>query len=59
VESQEIIEKISEIRIKNNDCWMKILSLAFKSNEKEAKKIMADIVSNDKKINSLSKNLLK
>jgi hypothetical protein len=51
------IDKIFEIRKKNNICWMNLLKLAFKENPKEAKKIFKQITNNDKKINELSKEL--
>lgn len=57
--SQPIINKISEIRKMNNECWMALLSLAFSENPKEAKKIFKSITKNDKKINELSKKLCK
>jgi hypothetical protein len=53
----DIICKISEIRNKNNECWMSILKVAFKYAPEEAKKIFQKITKNDRKINELSKEL--
>jgi hypothetical protein len=57
--NKEIINKISEIRIKNNICWMDLLKLAFKTSPKEAKIIFNKITQNDAEINNLSKELCK
>jgi hypothetical protein len=52
-----IIEKITEIRAKNNRNWMAILKLAFKYAPEEATKIMNDITGCDAEINQLTKKL--
>jgi hypothetical protein len=46
----KIINKISQIRKNNNKLWMNILKIAFKKDEKKARKILRDIVVNDSKI---------
>ncbi len=54
-----IINKIQEIRSKNNVNWMNLLRLAFKLDPKSAAKIMKKINYDDKKIASLLKKLSK
>jgi hypothetical protein len=53
----KIINKISQIRKNNNKLWMNILKIAFKKDEKKARKILRDIVVNDSKITELCKIL--
>ena len=53
----KIIDKIEKIRSKNNVNWMNILRLAFKLDPIEAKKIMAKINYDDKKITDLLNKL--
>lgn len=53
----EIIDRVFEIRAKNNRNWMEILRLAFKHAPEEAKKIMAGITECDAEINRLTKQL--
>lgn len=48
-----IIKRITKIRRKNNENWMKILALAFKYAQKEAKVIMKEIVKCDKEVTRL------
>lgn len=48
--NDKIIDKIQEIRRKNNVCWMNILRLAFEAQPKKAKKIMQQINKNDAKV---------
>ena len=52
-----IISKIEKIRSKNNVNWMNILRLAFKYSPSEARKIVAKINKDDKKIGDLLKKL--
>lgn len=52
-----IINKIQKIRSKNNINWMNILKLAFKTNPKEASKIMSKVSNDDNKITKLVKRL--
>ena len=46
----EIIQKVTDIRKTNNDCWMRLLKLALKSSPEEARKIIKDITTNDKQV---------
>ena len=55
----KIIDQISSARKKNNVNWMNILRLAFKLAPKEAKKILKDINTQDKKISKLVEKLSK
>ena len=57
--NQKIIDKIEKIRSKNNVNWMDILRLAFKHDPKNASKIIKKIHTDDKRISSLDKNLVK
>ena len=52
-----IINKIQKIRSKNNINCMNILKLAFKTNPKEASKIMSKVSNDDNKITKLVKRL--
>ena len=53
----EIIDEIEKVRSKNNINWMNILRLAFKYSPSEARKIVAKINKDDKKIGDLLKKL--
>ena len=55
----KIIDKIENIRKKNNKNWMDLLRLSFKHNPKGAKKILKGIFVEDKRVNKLVKDLLK
>ena len=55
----KIINKISDIRKKNNNNWMDILKVAFKNSPEEAAKIMSKIFHQDQKISELAKKLSK
>ena len=55
--SDQLINKIQQIRSKNNNNWMDILRLGFKHNPKKAALIMKKIYEDDKKISSLVKKL--
>ena len=55
----KIINKIENIRKKNNVNWMNILRLAFKKSPKEAAKIMSLIYRDDAFITKLVKKLSK
>jgi hypothetical protein len=55
----KIINKIENIRKKNNVNWMNILRLAFKKSPKEAAKIMSLIYRDDASITKLVKKLSK
>jgi len=53
MENDTIIAKIEKVRKNNNKLWMKILKLAFKSEEKKAREILRKIVINDSKVTEL------
>jgi hypothetical protein len=55
----DTLDKIQEVRAKNNVNWVDILKLAFKHSPEEAKKIMANIVAHDKQISALCEKLSK
>ena len=55
----KIIDKIQEIREKNNKNWMDVLKIAFRYSPEEASKIMSSIYSSDRRIAILTKNLTK
>jgi|TARA_B100001964_G_scaffold16379_1_gene16952 RimJ/RimL family protein N-acetyltransferase len=55
----KIINKIQEIRKKNNKNWMDVLKIAFRYSPKEASKIMSSIYTSDRRIAILTKNLTK
>ena len=54
-----LINKIKNIRKKNNNNWMDILKVAFKNSPEESAKIMSKIFYQDKKISELAKKLSK
>lgn len=54
-----LIEKIQNIRSKNNKNWMDMLRLAFIHDEKSAAKIMAHIYKDDQSISKLVAKLVK
>jgi hypothetical protein len=53
----EIIDKIQQIRSKNNVNWMDILRLAFREAPEEARAIMSKVNDSDGEIASLLKKL--
>ena len=53
----QIIDKIEQIRSKNNINWMNILRLAFKYAPDEAREIVSKINSDDQRISDLLKKL--
>ena len=55
----KIINQIQNVRKKNNQNWMDILRLAFKSDPKQASRILSSIYKEDKKISNLAKKLTK
>lgn len=55
--AHKTIDEISQIRIKNNECWMEILKLSFQAEPEKAKQIFKKIIDNDGRINELSKKL--
>lgn len=54
-----IINQIQKIRKKNNVNWMNILKIAYKHAPKETSQIFKRIIQQDKKINVVSKKLIK
>ena len=54
-----VINKIENVRKKNNKNWMDILRIAFRYVPNEAAKILAEIYKEDKKLNSLANQLTK
>ena len=56
---KKIINKIQQVRSKNNVNWMNLLRLAFDSAPEKASKVVKQININDKKISSLLKKLKK
>jgi hypothetical protein len=54
----KLIDKIQDIRSKNNGSWMDILKVAFKHDPLSASKIMSNIYMDDQKISKLVKKLV-
>lgn len=54
---KKIINKIQQVRSKNNVNWMNLLRLAFDSAPEKASKVVKQININDKKISNLLKKL--
>lgn len=54
-----VINKIENVRKKNNKNWMDILRIAFRCAPHEAAKVLTEIYKEDKKLNSLAKQLTK
>ena len=48
--SVEIIKIVEGTRRRNNKLWMMLLAIAVKTKSKKAKKILAEIRENDKKV---------
>ena len=55
----KVINKIENVRKKNNKNWMDILRIAFKYSPKETAKVMNSIYKDDKRISNLVKKLSK
>ncbi len=58
-EALKLINKIQNIRKKNNVNWMDILRLAFKHDPKNAAKIMSNVYTDDQRVSSIVKKLVK
>ena len=58
MDTNNILDKIQQIREKNNKNWLDILKLAFRLDPYNAKKIMQKIVECDEKIKDLCKELI-
>lgn len=54
----KLIDKIQDIRSKNNGSWMDILKVAFKHDPLSSSKIMSNIYMDDQKISKLVKKLV-
>ena len=54
-----VISKIENVRKKNNKNWMDVLRIAFRYAPDESAKVLAEIYKEDKKLNSLAKQLTK
>ncbi len=54
---QQIVQKIEDIRSKNNRLWMHILRLALQYTPEQTKEILNKITKCDAEINRLSKKL--
>jgi hypothetical protein len=57
--SDEIIEKISDIRVRNNRLWMELLKIAMQADPVRAKPILRDITHNDHAVTLLTDELSK
>ncbi len=55
----KLIDKIENIRGKNNVNWMNILRLSFKNSPRETAKILSKIYKDDKRIGQIAKKLTK
>jgi len=55
---EKIIEKIKQVRVRNNDVWMRLLKIACESNPGEAKKVLKQINKNDRRVSSLLSKLI-
>ena len=53
INHKKIIKEIENIRKKNNEQWMKIMSIAFKFAADKSREVLKKINLNDKKISSL------
>lgn len=51
--SDKTIDAITKIRARNNKLWMALLKLAFRSEPKKARQIMAKITAYDRQITKL------
>ena len=58
-EALKLINKIQNIRKKNNVNWMDVLRLAFKHDPKNAAKIMSNVYTDDQRVSSIVKKLVK
>jgi hypothetical protein len=55
----EIINQIQKVRDRNNSNWMALMRLAFKHAPDASKQIMRKIAKCDRKINELTRELIK
>ena len=54
-----LIDKIEEMRQKNNKNWMDVLRLAIQLDQKKTSKILFEIYRHDQKISTLARKLYK
>lgn len=54
-----LVNKMKDIRVNNNDLWMRLLEIALESNPEETKKIIKQIASNDNKVKNVFMEILK
>lgn len=47
---EELMARLKEIRVSNNDLWMQILEIALSSDPIRTKKVMSQVAENDKKV---------
>lgn len=50
ITNELIINEVTKIRRKNNNCWMELLGLAMKSEPRKARKILEAITQNDSQV---------
>jgi hypothetical protein len=55
--TDQIIDKITKIRAKNNLLWMGILALALRYSPEKAKPMIRKITENDRLVSRLTKRL--
>ena len=55
--SVKVVDKIQEIRSKNNVNWMNLLKLALRLNPKKTSEILSKIYADDQKISKLVSKL--
>lgn len=56
---QEIVDRISIIRMRNNVQWMRILEIALEHAPEETKHVLKEINDNDRAISELLQDLTK
>ena len=57
VRDQEIVDRITVIRMQNNVQWMRLLEIALEHAPDETKRVLAQINANDQAISGLLKDL--
>lgn len=56
---EEIIDRITAIRTRNNIQWMRVLEIALEHAPEETKQVLKDINDNDRAISELLRDLTK
>jgi hypothetical protein len=54
---QEIIDRITTVRMTNNQLWMKLVEIALEHAPEQTRGVLRDIRSNDARISDLMKDL--